>query len=469
MNFYKYTVGSPRTNGIFCYFFRYSAFKRLDKLKIICYNSQKYAKEELTMRSHFKIKTRFLAAVLCTLLILPAIPAGAKTIEEVQAEQAALQEETNALEDQLAQLQDDEAKAQEYSDTLSEKIIHTKDKIDKTRQNINDLNDNIVELEKKLDESEKEYTDTLEQLKDRIKVLYKAGDVGTIEILMSSTSLYDFSMRSELLKSMTAHDKLLMDKITEYMIKTKAERESLKKQKDEVAALQKDLEADQANLLDMQSENEKIIAELQTNQAAKQEQIAANEAEDEALNAEIANLIAEKKAAEEAAAKAAEEAAKNQGSSGGESGGGSGEGSGGDDNVYVPPNNGGGGGLDAQWPLPGYSANDITQHYGNNGHRGLDIGVPYGSPITACSDGEVLSATYHWSWGYNVLLYHNGTYSTRYAHMSSMAVSAGEYVSRGQVIGYVGNTGNSFGDHLHFEVYLNGDRVDPYPYLTSLS
>lgn len=428
---------------------------RLDKQMFLCYNHTHHLKGEMLMRMRLNSTIRLLAAFLCMLLIVPAVPVNisAKTIGEIQDEQAALQQETSELESQLASLQDDEAKAQEYSETLSEQITHLQSKIDTTRKNINDLNDNITKLQKKLDESQLEYDTTMEQLKDRIKVLYQAGDVSTIEILLKSTSLYDFSMRTEMLKSMTSHDRQLMDKITDFMVKTKEDREALKKQKEEVAELQKSLESDQEDLIAAQAKNDAIIAGLQAQQADKKQQIAANEEEDEALNAELERLMAEKK-------KADEEAAKNAGGSGGSSDG---------NTVYVPPSTGGGGGLDAQWPLPGYSTNDITQYFGNNGHGGMDIGVPYGSPIVASADGEVLSASSHWSWGNNVLVYHNGTYSTRYAHMSSMAVSEGEHVSRGQVIGYVGSTGNSTGPHLHFEVYCNGTRVDPYPYLTSYS
>ena len=93
--------------------------------------------------------------------------------------------------------------------------------------------------------------------------------------------------------------------------------------------------------------------------------------------------------------------------------------------------------------------------YSGTPHKGLDIGVPYGTPIYASESGQVLSAEYHWSWGHNVLIWHNGTYSTRYAHCSSLAVSAGQYVEKGQVIGYVGSTGPSSGPHLHIDVYQN--------------
>lgn len=117
------------------------------------------------------------------------------------------------------------------------------------------------------------------------------------------------------------------------------------------------------------------------------------------------------------------------------------------------------------WPLPGYGHGSITQYFGNNGHKGLDIGAPEGTPIVASRSGTVMIANNYdsWgdSWGYYVSIYHDSTYSTLYAHMSSVAAYEGQWVNKGDIIGYVGNTGNSFGNHLHFEVYQNGTRVDP--------
>ena len=118
-----------------------------------------------------------------------------------------------------------------------------------------------------------------------------------------------------------------------------------------------------------------------------------------------------------------------------------------------------------QWPLPGYGHSSITQYFGNNGHKGLDIGAPEGTPIVASRSGKVMVANNYdsWgdSWGYYVAIYHDSTYSTLYAHMSSVAAYEGQWVNKGDIIGYVGSTGNSTGNHLHFEVYQNGTRVNP--------
>ena len=117
------------------------------------------------------------------------------------------------------------------------------------------------------------------------------------------------------------------------------------------------------------------------------------------------------------------------------------------------------------WPLPGHTY--ISCHFGevdafgNAGHRGTDIPAPEGTPILAAHSGTVLVSGWNDSYGNQVLLDNGAGLSTRYAHMTQTAVTAGEAVTAGQVIGYVGSTGDSTGNHLHFEVMQGGVRVNP--------
>lgn len=122
------------------------------------------------------------------------------------------------------------------------------------------------------------------------------------------------------------------------------------------------------------------------------------------------------------------------------------------------------------WPLPGHTY--ISCHFGevdafgNAGHRGTDIPAPEGTPILAAHSGTVLVSGWNNSYGNQVLLDNGAGLSTRYAHMTQTAVTAGEAVTAGQVIGYVGSTGDSTGNHLHFEVMQGGVRVDPLSFVS---
>jgi murein DD-endopeptidase MepM/ murein hydrolase activator NlpD len=98
-------------------------------------------------------------------------------------------------------------------------------------------------------------------------------------------------------------------------------------------------------------------------------------------------------------------------------------------------------------------------------HEGLDLGAGYGSPIHAAAAGVVVHAGWLGGYGNLVVIDHGGGLSTAYGHQSQIAVSYGQHVGQGQVIGYVGSTGHSTGPHLHFEVRINGEAVDPLGYL----
>ena len=116
------------------------------------------------------------------------------------------------------------------------------------------------------------------------------------------------------------------------------------------------------------------------------------------------------------------------------------------------------------WPVSGPVTSPFGYRWGRL-HAGIDIGVGYGSAIHAAASGTVVLAGWTGGYGNYTCLDHGGGLATCYAHQSSYAVSSGAQVAQGQVIGYVGNTGHSFGAHLHFEVRVNGAPVDPLGYL----
>ena len=117
------------------------------------------------------------------------------------------------------------------------------------------------------------------------------------------------------------------------------------------------------------------------------------------------------------------------------------------------------------WPVPGYK---YVSRWMGNGHRGADICAAYGTPILASDSGTIIAAGWHYSYGNYVEIDHGNGYKTLYGHMSSIAVSQGQAVTQGQVIGYVGSTGNSTGNHLHLEVWKGGSKanaVNPRSYI----
>ena len=118
------------------------------------------------------------------------------------------------------------------------------------------------------------------------------------------------------------------------------------------------------------------------------------------------------------------------------------------------------------FPAPSYTRVSSRYGYRSSGfHGGVDLAAPGGSPILAARAGKVLTATYHYSYGNYVIVDHGGGISTLYAHASKLLVKKGQTVKKGQQIAKVGTTGNSTGNHLHFEVRINGKRTNPEPYI----
>ena len=137
----------------------------------------------------------------------------------------------------------------------------------------------------------------------------------------------------------------------------------------------------------------------------------------------------------------------------------------GDSGSDFSPNAGSG---DFIWPLPsgGYvSCNFGDSDPGGRPHYAMDCAIAYGTPIYACASGTVVTASSHSSYGNYVVIDHGGGIATLYAHCSGLAVSAGQSVQQGQVIGYVGSTGYSTGNHLHLEFRVNGQKVNPRNYI----
>ncbi len=407
---------------------------------------------------------RALCGLMAAVMVaLTPVPVLARTTEEVEAEQAQLEAERQELQAKLEQLRADEEQKQAYQETLQKQITVLEKQINTAREDIKTLNASINELNLKLEKSKEEEAETIEQFRQRVAAIYRAGSVSTLEILLTSNSFSDFSMRSEMLTNMSRHDQELIDKLTAYMESTKDEREECEKQKAMVAELKKGMEDKQEELNALYAENTQAIAELQGAQDTTIGELNRNEEEMAARDKEIQEIIAEQKRLEEEARKRAEEAAAS-GNGGATAPGGQGE------VTWAPGGTGGVDGFHPCWPMPGVTY--ISSYFGGRWggqHNGLDIAGPAGTAIVAAESGTVTRAwtsdSWGMGWGYHVMIYHNGTYSTLYAHMSSVAVSDGQYVSQGQVIGYEGSTGDSTGPHLHFEVYQNGTRVDPLNFL----
>ena len=364
----------------------------------------------------------------------------AATLTELQQEQARLEQEKKENDAKLAELKADQLKQQEYKDALDAQMQNLQSQIDGLNTQINDLDASISEKNAAIAEKQENIDRDVETLKDRLCAIYMMGDASTLEIILQSESVIDMAQKVELLNMITEHDTKMIQQLSADMEAIADEKAEIESQKEEVAAARTELETKGSELASVQAEAERVLEEL--NQSV------------ESVQAE-SDRIAQEKAQASAEIDQwwkdyyAQQAAQNNNSSGGSSGS---SGSGG----YVSTGN-------FTWPVPGFT--NISCGY-SSGHRAIDISgggrTIYGTPIVAADSGKVVTATYHYSYGNYVMIDHGGGYSTLYAHASSLAVSAGQTVTKGQTIAYVGSTGNSTGPHLHFEVRVNGNRQNPF-------
>ncbi|MBQ2667847.1 MAG: peptidoglycan DD-metalloendopeptidase family protein [Clostridia bacterium] len=434
------------------------------------------------MKHTYKKFSRLTALLLALLIVVLSPTVGASSLEELKAQQNALTAQKQQLQNKIEALSAEESEKEERQALLAAEIETVQMQIDTALIHIAELNRSITNLEVKLEEAEKEIEDTMELLKKRLAALYSAGKVSTLEILFNSKSLHDFSVRSEMITRITRHDRQLIDEVSDYMQRTADERAALEEQKTTLANEKKLMEASQQELELLIAENNALLEEIRAEKGEAEEDLKRTEAEAYMLSGIMAALIAQMKEKEEAARPTPTPVPSMQPTPSPTPIPGTEYDENGNplptptptpvpsmqptptptpvpDSPYDPTES-------FCWPVPGYST--VTCAFGD-GHYGMDIGAPHGTPIVASRSGEVMVAngTDDWgnSWGYYVSIYHDSTFSTLYAHMSSVAVSAGQWVNKGDVIGYVGNTGYSFGNHLHFEVYKDGTRVDPAPYV----
>lgn len=397
-----------------------------------------------------------LAFVMAASLFVGFIPttASAKVtqseIDDLKSQKAALSEQSASYEATINSLKNKKNAQVELKTALDSKLALTNQQIMNLEEQIK-LHDALIERKtQEVDEAQKTADEQLEKYKKRVRAMEESGRYNYFEVLFGANSIDEFLSLIDDIGDIMQSDKELEESYKQSVtdLKTvKAEYEEaqaeLKQNKVECAQLKDQLQIDITQaasvITSLQSEindNASVLSELDSQESALQSQI----------QAKVKQLNEQKKAEEEA---------NRNNNNGGSSGGNSGGSSVGTGNLV--------------WPSyctyitsrQGPRVHPITGEYKN--HGGTDIGASYGSAIYAADSGKVVSSSDGWNggWGNYVMIDHGNGMQTLYAHMSSRAVSVGQTVKRGQTIGYVGSTGMSTGPHLHFEMYVNGSRIDP--------
>ena len=408
---------------------------------------------------HCKKNIQKAAKIACAVLLASALTvaslsqqmapvSAASTVSELEAKQEELKSQKEENQKKLDSLKEDVAKQQEYKETLNSQIEVIQQEIDSYNLEITQLNQEISEKEEEIADKEVSINENFDKLKERLCALYKAGEASTLAIVLDAENLSDMLRKTEIMRAVTAHDTELMDTLKAEMKEIEEQRTVIETDKTELTESRTALQDSQKELSSLMEEADSLLTDLEREQKELEMKNESLDADMQEAEAALDQWYADYYASKEDNTSSSNSNNSNSGSN--------------------TPTNGTG---QFMWPVPGYYG-AITQGF-HSGHKGLDIsgGGIYGQPIVAADSGYVMFAGFgsaansHNRYGYCVDIDHGNGYATRYAHCSSLTVSTGTYVQKGQIIGYVGNTGESYGAHLHFEIRYNGTPVNPSNYV----
>ena len=303
-------------------------------------------------------------------------------------------------------------------------------KKDEAKSEVDKATIELVLKEEELKRIEDELKEKIRILNDRVAAIYKNGNSNILEILLKAEDFLDFISKLKLMNLFAEQDTQNILEVKEKKTATIGIkksiidlREKLKEHEDRVKQLVVQAEQKTREIGDIYNENKNLLSQT----TAKKNALIKMEKLLEIQEAEVKRILESYKYGTAPSGK------------------------------FI-------------WPV----AARIISYYGyrihplfgvNRFHSGIDLAAPYGTLVKAADGGQVVQAGYFGGYGYSVMLYHGGGFATWYAHLSSINVSMGQFVQRGQVIGLVGSTGWTTGPHLHFEVRINGVPQDPRAYL----
>lgn len=426
---------------------------------------------------------RILCAVLSVcMLSLPiaasVLGAGAEDIGSLEQQLQELENKNSEYQKILDQAESDIKDKEEYNEALVNKIKTLDEKIILTRESIQQLNDSIETKQKEIDDANEDIQEQVDALCVRLRTIYMAGSASDLEIILGAKDFSDFVDKMTLVKTLSNYDKNLIEEINGQLDEISTQKEELEADKTELVEQEASLEIDQNELNATLEENEETLRNLYTTSENAKDELASTVGESDAIQAKIQEYYSQQAAASQNNNNSYEyeddsddyDYSGDSSSSGGSSSGGSSSGGGSSSN---PSSSG------FTWPCPGFyylSSLFGEDRYSYN-HGAIDIagGGIMGSQVVAADGGTVIdvyNSCYH-NWGKNgscgcnggygnyVMIDHGNGKVTIYGHLTNAIVSYGQSVSKGQLLGYVGSTGNSTGPHLHFECRYNGVKYDP--------
>ena len=398
------------------------------------------------------------AAALLLSVMVPVLSVFARAsvtqndIQNIKSELSDIQAQKKDAEARLKAIRNDLSKAKEQVQLIQDQVLLTEQEINASQAMLDEYDAQIAVKEADIRELERQEEEQYQEFYEQVRWLEETGGVNYLSILFEANSFADMLDQAMLIGDIMEYSNGIIEKLKATQRDLDMAREALQTDRDAQALVQQDLEAKRDELENKRSQAQQLlnqIAASESEYAKEAKELADSEAK---INKELKD--AERKYAAQLAALEAQQNANINMTSG-----------------------------DWYWPLPGRYK--ISSLFGGridpiNGrrdnHTGTDIPAPGGTPIYAAKDGVVTTVNANKnasSYGYYCIISHGSGYATLYAHQNQVPiVKEGQTVSKGQVIGYVGTTGRSTGNHLHFELRVNGVRNDVlklYPGMTFTS
>ncbi len=431
-----------------------------------------------------------MAAIMLLTLLMSIIPtrANAASSSEIRKQINSLQQDRKDIKTQMADLKEQyQANSEEIADIIARKNIVDQE-IGLLHQEVININEQIsaynvliADSQDELDRAEARFEQLNEDCKTRIRAMEEEGTVSYWSVLFKANDFSDLLDRLNMVEEIAASDTRRLQELSDAAAQVEAAKESLAVEKAELETTRKDLETTQAELDAKRDELDALFAQLMQKAEEMKSLQEDLEKEEEALLAEIAQKEREYNEAKEqewlaymatyvpptTVAPSIGISDPNGGSNGGSNTG---------SNTNNTGNSGGSSGITvgSSWMVP-CSYKKLTSPFGfrdtgiagaSSYHQGVDLSANSGTPIYASRGGTVTVSTYSGSAGHYVTINHGDGFSSIYMHMSSRAVSSGQQVSQGQVIGYVGKSGVASGYHLHFGIAYNGAWQNPCSYVS---
>ncbi len=395
----------------------------------------------------YTFKTRLVAALLSGVVLCG-------TPVYIMAEDEDLTNQLDSIQQQVNQQNAAKADAETVIGSVSEQLRQIEEQLRQATAELGTIKEQRVAVENDITLNERQLAEAQKRLEGRESVFYKRvrdiyinGRLSYLDVVIGSKDFSDFANRLEVLKRIIDSDITLINEIKKERADIEAHKQKLEADRAKLVELEKAALAKQAEIEQKKAERNVVLQKAQNDRATAMQAIE----ELNASSAQVSAMLKERQAARAAAAAAAAAAAQSSG------------GQGASDNWVQGTGQLG-------WPVSG----EITSPYGYRVHpiwgttiyhSGIDIGVDEGTPVHAADGGVVVWSGWMGGYGYAVVIDHGNGLSTLYGHNSELAVDEGQSVAKGQVISYAGSTGNSTGPHVHFEVRVNGDPVDPMGYL----